>query len=130
MTVSAWVWADTRPAWASIAKNWGGSTAGQFHLGLQDAAGDLSNFIRTQSGATPNARENTPMLLGSWQHVAFTADGATMSLYRNGALVNSAAYAGNLAVPPMAALGIGAKLNDAGTAPDSTTPGFWHGKMD
>src|ERR1044071_1533636 len=44
MTVSAWVWADGRPTWASIVKNWGGALAGQFHFGLQDTGGDLSNF--------------------------------------------------------------------------------------
>src|SRR3954447_14138458 len=26
MTASAWVWADARPTWASILKNWGGAT--------------------------------------------------------------------------------------------------------
>src|SRR5688572_20196695 len=49
MTVSAWVWADARPTWATIVKNWGSSAAGQFHFGLQDTAGDLSNFIKTQA---------------------------------------------------------------------------------
>src|SRR6185503_5993099 len=96
-TVSAWVWADARPTWATILKNWGASAAGQFHFGLQDTGGDLSNFIRTQSGATPTTRENTPLPLGSWQHVDFIADGATMRVFRNGAQVASAAYSGNLA---------------------------------
>src|SRR5687767_8691238 len=114
ITVSAWVWADARPTWATIMKNWGSSAAGQFHFGLQDTAGDLSNFIKTQAGATPNARENSALPLASWQHVAFTADGAMMRLYRNGAQVGSVSYSGNLVAPPMAALGIGVKLNDAG----------------
>jgi hypothetical protein len=57
MSVSAWVWADSRPTWASIVKNWGGATAGQFHFGLQDTFGDLSNFISAQGGGSPSARE-------------------------------------------------------------------------
>ncbi len=130
MSVSAWVWADARPSWASILKNWGGSAAGQFHFGLQDNAGDLSNFLQTEGGVFPNARENTPFPLGSWQHVALTADGSTLRLYRNGTEVGSAAYVGNLANSPMAALGIGVKLNDAGTGPDTGSPGFWQGRMD
>jgi hypothetical protein len=130
MSVSMWAWAEARPVWATLVKNWGAGQAGQFHFGLQDAAGDLSNFIRVQSGATPNARENTPLPLGSWQHVAFTADGTTLRLYRNGLLVGTAAYTGVLAAPPMAALGIGVKLNDAGTAPDAGSPGYWQGRMD
>src|SRR6185436_2698246 len=67
---------------------------------------------------------------GSWQHVAFIADGATMRVFRNGAQVASAAYSGNLAAPPMTALGIGVKLNDAGTTPDTASPGYWQGKID
>src|SRR5262245_60270051 len=66
MSVSVWAWAEARPVWATLVKNWGASQAGQFHFGLQDAAGDLSNFIRTQGGATSNARENTPLPLGAW----------------------------------------------------------------
>jgi hypothetical protein len=132
MSASAWVWADARPTWATIVKNWGGGTGGQFHFGLQDTGGDLSNFLQTQTGATPNTREGaaTPLPTNSWQHVAFTADGATLRLYRNGAQVSSVAYTGNLINSVMAPLGIGVKLNDAGTAPDTGSPGFWQGKMD
>ncbi len=128
MSASAWVWADARPVWASIVKNWS-SAGGQFHFGLQDSGGDLNNFLWT-SGGQPNTRENLPIPLGSWQHVAFTADGATLRIYRNGAAVGSAAYSGNLLTTPVAALGIGVKLNDAGTAADTGAPGYWQGKLD
>jgi hypothetical protein len=132
ISASAWVWAEARSTWATIVKNWGGGTGGQFHFGLQDTAGDLSNFIQTQSGATPNTREGAaiPFPTNSWQHVAFAADGTTMRLYRNGAQVGSVAYSGNLIASIMAPLGIGVKLNDAGTAPDTGSPGYWQGKMD
>jgi len=132
MSAAAWVWAVSRPTWATIVKNWGGGTAGQFHFGLQDTGGDLSNFLQTQSAATPNTREGaaTPLPTNSWQHVAFTADGTTLRIFRNGNQVNSVAYSGNLIASIMAPLGIGVKLNDAGTAPDAGSPGFWHGKLD
>jgi hypothetical protein len=132
MSASAWVWADARPTWATIVKNWGGATAGQFHFGLQDTGGDLSNFLQTRAGATPNTREGaaTPLPTNSWQHVAFTADGTTLRLYRNGIQVGSATYSGDLALSIMAQLGIGVKLNDAGTAPDTGSPGYWQGKID
>ena len=41
LSVAAWVWADSRPIWASIAKNWGDTVAGQFHLGLNNSSGLL-----------------------------------------------------------------------------------------
>src|ERR1041384_7224682 len=110
-------------------KNWGGS-AGQFHFGLNSNLGDLSNFITQQGGASPSAREVTLFPTGSWQHVAFVCDGAQMRLYRNGVQVGVVAYNGTLLnPPPMNFLGIGVKLNNAGTAPDPT-PGFWQGKLD
>jgi Concanavalin A-like lectin/glucanases superfamily/Immunoglobulin domain len=130
MTISAWVWADARPQWASITKNWAGSP-GQFHFGLYDTAGDLSNFITQQGGATPSARENTALPLGSWQHVAFVCDGARLRLYRNGVEVSSSAYNGTLTSTPINdAMGIGVKLNNDATAPQTGSEGFWQGKMD
>ena len=130
MSLSAWVWAEARPTWASIAKNWGGSVSGQFHFGLQDTAGDLSNFLTVSGGSQPNTREGALFPIGSWQHVAFTADGAQMRIYRNGVQAGSVGYGGNLGVPPIKALGIGAKLNDAGTGADAGAPGYWQGRID
>jgi tRNA U34 5-methylaminomethyl-2-thiouridine-forming methyltransferase MnmC len=100
LTVAAWVWADARPIWASIAKNWGGGAAGQFHFGLTASDGDLSCYLATAAGAVPNKRESVPLPMGSWQHVAFTADGSTLKLYRNGAQVGSSAHSGGLVAPP------------------------------
>lgn len=130
LTVAAWVWADARPTSASIAKNWGSSQTGQFHFGLTSTAGDLSCYLTTAAGATPNTSEGSQFPLGSWQHVAFTADGTTLKLYRNGAQVARVAYTGGLVTPPTSALGIGVKLNNAGTAPDSGSPGYWQGRID
>ena len=125
LTVAAWVWADARPTWATIAKNWPGGNASHFHFGLQDSAGDLSNFIR-QNNADVGLREGPPLPLGSWQHVAFVLDASTERLYRNGVQVNSAPYSGSLPAPTSASLAIGAKLFNNGASVDS----FWQGRLD
>jgi hypothetical protein len=125
LTVSAWVWADARPVWASVAKNWPGGNASHFHLGLTDTAGDLSNYIR-QNNADYGLRENVLFPIGSWQHVAFTLDATTERLYRNGALVASAPYSGSVPAPTFAPLAIGAKVYNGGASVDS----FWQGKID
>ena len=41
LTVVAWVRAESRHRWASIAKNWSTEGCGQFHFGLLDNEGDL-----------------------------------------------------------------------------------------
>ena len=128
LSVSGWVLADSRATWGTIAKNWS-SAGGQFHFGLRETAGDLDVFINTTAG-TFNARESVPIPTGAWQHVAFVADGATLKLFRNGRLVGSTAYSGDLLPNGPPALGIGAKLNDAMTATDSLAPGQWSGRID
>ncbi len=129
MSLSVWVWADSRSTWASIVKNWGGSQSGQFHFGLDAESGQLSDYLTMSGGGSASARETVPMPLGSWEHVAFVCDGVAMRLYHNGAEVGSSAYDGTLVAPSMASLGIGVKLDDAGEAPGSPA-GYWHGKMD
>lgn len=129
LTVAAWVFAETRPTWASIAKNWGGGLAGQFHFGLRDTAGDLDIFVHTGAGDF-NVRENVLFPTGSWQHVAFTAEAGSLRLFRNGQLVASGSYNGNFLTSATAPLGIGVKLNDAGNAADTGAPGYWRGSID
>lgn len=130
MSCSAWVWADARPAWASIAKIWFNGGAALFHFGLQDSAGGISNYLQATSGAQPNTREATPLPLGTWQHVAFTADGSTLRIFRNAVQVASVSYGGGLGNASFGPLGIGVKLNTAGTAADTGAPGYWQGKLD
>ena len=131
MTVAAWVWADSRPGWASILKNWGDTSGGQFHFALYDTAGDLSIFVQQADGAFPNTREGVPFPLGSWQHVAFTCDGTLVRLYRNGIQVASVPYNGTLqAFPAMNCLGIGVKADNTCAGASALAPGYWNGKMD
>jgi hypothetical protein len=128
MTLSAWVWADARPTWATIVKNWPSSQQ-QFHFGLQDSAGDLSNFLVQQGGAIVGpVREGagTPLPLGSWQHVALVCNGRVMQLYRNAVPVGiPLAYNGTFQTNPVNPyLSIGAKRNDV------TVDSYWQGRMD
>jgi alpha-mannosidase len=128
-TYTAWVYANSAPTWASIIKNWGNTTAGQIHLGIDNTSGKLSVYMTQSNGTTVNCIEATAFPTGSWQHVATVADGSTIRLYRNGTQVASVSYNGTLKTS-FNALGIGVKPNEAGTGPDSTNPGYWNGKID
>ena len=93
--MALWVWAETRPSWATFVKNWGGSQAGQFHFGLFADGGQENIFIKQADGKTPNVSDSIEFPLGSWQHVAFVCDGSTVRLYRNGAEVATTPYRRN-----------------------------------
>ena len=133
LTVCAWVHADSRPRWASIAKNWvqdeRGKSSGQFHFGLWHDDGDLEVLVHDARGKVIGARENAPLPLGEWQFVAFTLDGAMLRLYRDGNEVAATPCAGLSTAGP-AALGIGVRLDATGTQPERKTPGFWDGRID
>lgn len=133
LTVCAWVRADSRPRWASIAKHWakdlGANGRGQFHFGLQHDDGELEAHVCDAAGREVGARDTTPLPLGEWQFVAFTLDGAMLRLYRNGREV-AATPCTSLSAGAPAALGIGVKLDATGTKPERNTPGFWDGALD
>ncbi|MBL9188888.1 MAG: FecR domain-containing protein [Opitutaceae bacterium] len=128
LTVCAWVRADSRPRWASIAKHWAKEKRGQFHFGLWHDEGTLEVQVQDAAGREIGVRDTEPLPIGEWQFVAFTLDGATLRLYRNGREVASGPCAGLSPVAPDA-LGIGVKL-DGGHAPERSTPGFWDGVID
>jgi len=131
LSVAAWVWADTRPSWASIAKNWGDSSPGQFHFGLEGGGGQLSIYVQQADGAARHVNDTVALPTNSWQHVAFVADGARLRLYRNGVEVTNTAYDGTIRNPPTRPeLAIGAKLNDLGNEASTSAPGFWDGNLD
>jgi hypothetical protein len=104
---------------------------GQFHFGLQENSGDLSDYLTTGPGGVLSTREITVLPVASWQHVAFVADGLQLRLYRNGVQVGTPTpYDGTFLASPISALGIGVKLNNAGDNADGGAPGFWHGRID
>jgi ferric-dicitrate binding protein FerR (iron transport regulator) len=133
LTVCAWVRAESRPRWASIAKHWAkagpGTPGGQFHFGLRHDEGTLEVRVRDSAGEEIGARETEPLPLGEWHFVAFVVDGTALRLYRNGQEV-AATPCASLNPIPAAALGLGAKLDAAGLEPEANTPGFWDGTLD
>ena len=132
LTVCAWVRAESRPRWASIAKHWakdgGRNGGGQFHFGLWHDEGSLEVHVHDRAGSEVGVRDTAPLPIGEWQFVAFTLDGTTLRLYRNGREVASTPCNGLSPSAPNA-LGIGVKL-DGSLAPERNTPGFWDGVID
>jgi hypothetical protein len=113
----------------------------QFELGLFGTDSDLRGVIV----AGPNrysAREGAeaPLTLNQWHHIVLTADGKVLSIYRDGQLVDSVEYAGQITSPTADCIGIGAILDNAIDPNDPTkvlcentladTPGFWTGLID
>jgi hypothetical protein len=132
LSVAAWVYARSRPRWASIAKNWAGGDEfhGQFHFGLYQDSGELEAHIIDKNGKEVVIRDKIPLPLNTWHHVAFVADGSHMRLYRNGLEVDSQPYQGIHADKRIKALGIGTKLNQAGTQPEELDFNMWDGRLD
>ena len=146
ITVMAWIYAKSRPKWATIMKNWTDQNKGQYHFGLNED-GFLDIEILPESldfmdlpenkarkdlevhKESIHMRENTRFPLYSWQHVAFVHDGDELRLYRNAKLVNS------LKTPPIQYTGkpkmvsIGTKLR-ANELDYSGSPGHWDGMLD
>jgi hypothetical protein len=73
--------------------------------------------LRVTLAVGPNlatVRENVAFPLGQWQHVAFTADGGQIRLYRNGQLVATGSYLDRINQPNIQWLSIGARLVETG----------------
>ncbi|WP_010583250.1 LamG-like jellyroll fold domain-containing protein [Schlesneria paludicola] len=138
LTVTAWVFAKSRPRSATIAKNWSGEDHGQFHFGLHHDYGQLEILITEHDGHVVSLRDKQPLPIGRWQHVAFVADGVMLRLYRNGNEVGAVPYTGIGGDPTLKAMGIGVQLNREGNQPDilrfnDDDPGisdYWHGRLD
>jgi hypothetical protein len=129
LSVVAWVFAESRPRWASIVKRWGEPGDRCFHFGLLGDDGDLEVHIAQPNGDEVLVREGRPLPTRRWHHVAFVADGTMLRLYRNGIEVAKAPYTG-LQSGTLDVLGVGVKLNGTGDRPDAFEPGYWHGRLD
>lgn len=124
-TLAAWVLADSRPVWGSIAKNW----FGYMHLGLDAGGGQLSNYFGIAPSGQIRVAETELFPLDSWQHVVCTVDASTLKLYRNGNLTATQAWSGSMFSPLPAPMGIGVKLSGS-SADTGGTAGYWHGLID
>jgi hypothetical protein len=120
VTVSAWIKLD--PSLSStdyqiVRSASGGLSAtaaplGQYEFDLDYISGTTMN-LRVRIAAGPNiisVRETTAFPLDTWQHVAFTADGGQVRLYRNGQLVGSNAYLDPINQPTFPWFSIGARF--------------------
>ena len=131
LSVVAWVYARSRPRWASIAKNWAGADDhGQFHFGLHEDSGVLESHIADRKGREIVVKDSTPLPLNQWHHVAFVADGTMLRLYREGREIDAAPYDDLVGDPRIRALAIGTKLNLAGVAPEEREFNMWDGRLD
>lgn len=128
MSCSAWVRADSAPKWATIAKNFASGT-GSFRFGLFNLDGDLEVQIVESDTDKVSVREGVPFPLGEWHHVVFVADGQKVRLYRNAIAIAEGSYDGTIDTT-RPSLGIGVKLNGAGTAPAGASPAWWDGIID
>ena len=127
---AGWVYALSRPMWASIMKNWAG-VHGQFHFGLYDQEGCLEIHIEDADGEELFVKDSIPVPLNEWHHVAFVADGKMLRLYRNGEEVDAAPYTSIFTNDKVNALAIGTKLNIKEVpTPFTKYRSDWHGRLD
>ena len=129
LTVSVWVWADTRPSWASVIKNWSDSLGGMIHLGLNGSGNNLNVQITQSDGNEVSLDEIELFPIGKWQHIAATADGSKLRLYRNGMEVGTAANYDGTLLTEIPYISIGYKTGNDGK-PSTQAPGYWNGKID
>jgi hypothetical protein len=134
VTVSAWVKLDPNLAASDyqIVRNASGALGvaaplEQFEFDLDFNDTDPLNPVmnlRARVAAGPNittVRENAAFPLDTWQHVAFTADGGQVRLYRNGQLVATGAYLDPINQPNVEWLSVGARLLDTAGVIDFDT---------
>ncbi len=137
LSVAAWVITNSREGCPMIAANWGGKLlperlcTGQFHLGLFGDRGLAANVTQRDEKVILACDEGAfPFPTGQWQHVAFTADGTMLRLYRNGIEVASHPCDGIVPRPPMASLAIGCRTANDGIDVDPDSPCYWWGQID
>jgi hypothetical protein len=112
-SISAWVKFNSRTDWATILKNWGSSTAGAFHFGLDNNQFKISNYLGTTTGTPAVSSGN--LTTGTWYNFAVTfGPSNTQKLYVNGTQVDSGAASGTI-LNNFNTMSMGAKLNNSQT---------------
>ena len=87
-TIAAWVYWDGGDGWQRIF-DFGNGTDEYMFL-TPDTGGGVMRFAMLSSEASEQTLDTTALPSGSWQHVAVTREGNTVSLYTNGVLAASA----------------------------------------
>lgn len=133
MSLSLWVQSerelglDESP---ELVRNWAGGGNGQFRIGLTDGAVGAQIAVGPNN---PNAGQGEGMELPmqEWQHLAFTANGVELTVYRNGQPVSATAYLGDINAGNIDALGLGVALEILDGELVPTADGlFWEGQID
>ncbi len=130
MTLTAWVWADSTPNWATIAANWNGAW-GAFNFATFGGTPNMSLYV-ADGGSPPNivnvdyGVSSSSLSVNKWHFVAFVANGLTHSVtfMQDGVDTGSFGYRGQL-------FASSSQLNIGGD-PSDTSPGQgnWDGKID
>ena len=129
MTLTAWVWANSTPRWATIAANWNGSW-GAFNYATFGGTPNMSLYAadaHVQGGINVDYGVSSASLsLNQWHFVAFVANGLTdtVTFMQDGVVTGSFQYRGQL-------LASSSQLN-IGDDPADTNPGHgnWDGRID
>jgi hypothetical protein len=117
LSISAWVKFNSNTSWATIVKNWGESSTGAFHLGLDNATGNIS--------------DSSTITTGQWYHVVTTFNGSANRhiLYVNGVSKASVSASGTLTTLGTK-MSMGAKLNDSQSSAATINTGYLNGVLD
>jgi Concanavalin A-like lectin/glucanases superfamily len=129
MTLTAWVWANSTPNWATIAANWNGAW-GSFNYATFGSTPNMSLYVadaNVQGGINVDyGVSSTSLSLNQWHFLAFTANSQThtVTFMQDGVVTGSFGYQGQL-------LASSSQLN-IGDDPSDLSPGQgnWNGKID
>ena len=129
MTLTAWVWANSTPAWATIAANWNGAW-GAFNFATFGHAPNMSVYTAdayVQGGINIDyGVSGTSLSTGQWHFEAFVANAQndTVTFTQDGNVTGSFRYLGQT-LASSSTLNIGDDPSDT-----SAGQGNWDGKID
>lgn len=123
-----WIYAESLPRNAAIAKNSQRPRKGQFRWRLDHDTGCVEVRVLQKDGAEITLTESKPLPIKEWQHIAFVANGEFLQIYRNGEKTGEVPCGPLLQVDTPELL-IGARWKNR----EEITPvahNFWHGRID
>ena len=101
MTLTAWVWANSLPRWATVAANWNGGW-GAFNYATFGGTPNMSLYVadaHVQGGINIDYGYSSASLsLNQWHFLAFVANSAngTVTFMQDGVVVGGLGYAGDV----------------------------------